>query len=254
MPPLLFLSAQEYMTNNKRIILLTGTTCAGKSTILEAIKLVDEPSVKIIPQVTTRQPRTDDDTSLFVYKKQIIPEQLFLYNTELTYGISKQSISEFIISNYSTAVMITGTDEVEMLSNIIKEQNIYNIDFKNILITHSQKPKNEIQTLKRCLPVFFDKINTQKRFNYFKGHIKNKLLNNDFIKNNINLHLTREMSITRWGYELSKIINVPPSKIIYALEKQIAENNKKEKRYIAHEKQLAISQILTYLEGSKREI
>lgn len=136
MPPLLFLSAQEYMTNNKRIILLTGTTCAGKSTILEAIKLVDEPSVKIIPQVTTRQPRTDDDTSLFVYKKQIIPEQLFLYNTELTYGISKQSISEFIISNYSTAVMITGTDEVEMLSSIIKEQNIYkkyNNRYENLL-------------------------------------------------------------------------------------------------------------------------
>lgn len=71
------------MTNNKRIILLTGTTCAGKSTILETIKLVDEPSVKIIPQVTTRQPRTDDDTSLFVYKSKLYLNNYFCITPSL---------------------------------------------------------------------------------------------------------------------------------------------------------------------------
>lgn len=237
---------------NKYIILITGTTCVGKTTVLEAVKLADLSSVIVIPQVTTRQPRIDDDSSFFIYQKQLSTDNLFLYNKELTYGIPKQSISEFLSSENQVALMITGTDEIEMLKDMDTRQIFRDVDFKTLLITYSKDYHKELQTLESELPKFFDKTNSEKRFNFFKGHIKNKLLNPDFIKKNIDVHLTREMSLIRWSYELSKLIKNSPSKIMYALKEKINGNKKQQKIYLSQEKKSIIFHIISSLKGNKK--
>lgn len=240
------------MNNKKCIILITGTTCVGKSTVLEALKSIELSSTMIIPQVTTRQPRTDDDSSLIIYQDRLDPDKLFLYNKELTYGISKHSISKFLSSEHQVALMITGTDEMEMLKKMAKGQNFRNVNFKNILITYSKDYHKELQALESELPKFFDKTNIKKRFNFFRGHIKDKLLNPAFIDKNIDVHLTREMSLVRWSYELSKLIKSSPSKILCALEKKINDNKKQQKNYLSYDKKYIISQIISSLKGNKR--
>ena len=91
------------MTNNKRFISLTGTTCAGKSTALKALKQSGAERFMVIPQVTRRNPRTDDAPECFIYTKNIIPNEMFLYNKDLSYGISRQSLLDFMNSDCQIA-------------------------------------------------------------------------------------------------------------------------------------------------------
>ena len=92
------------MTNNKRFISLTGTTCAGKSTALKALKQSGAERFMVIPQVTRRNPRTDDAPECFIYTKNIIPNEMFLYNKDLSYGISRQSLLDFMNSDCQIAL------------------------------------------------------------------------------------------------------------------------------------------------------
>ena len=100
------------MTNKKLFISITGTTCVGKSTLLKALKQSNEDKLMIIPQITCREQRTDDDPNCFIYVNNINPDDMFIHNKELSYGNSKQSIEEFRNSNYKIAVAINGTDEL----------------------------------------------------------------------------------------------------------------------------------------------
>lgn len=53
---------------NKTIILITGTTTAGKSTFAEALlnSVSNQESIYIIPQAVTRSFRDDDDKRFFI--------------------------------------------------------------------------------------------------------------------------------------------------------------------------------------------
>lgn len=99
---------------NKCLISITGTTCAGKSTLLKSIML-SAPDVFVIPQITTRQARSDDVHELIQHVDNINKDDMFIYNKELSYGIRKDDIDNFLLSEKRFAVAINGTDEIEMI-------------------------------------------------------------------------------------------------------------------------------------------
>lgn len=237
------------MTNNKRFISLTGTTCAGKSTVLKALKQSDTERFMIIPQVTSRNPRTDDSSECFIYTKNIIPQEMFLYNKDLSYGISRQSLLDFMNSSYQIALAVNGTDELEMLNN--RSGKIPSIEFTNVLLTFSDNYERELFFLGQHLKKYFDEENFIKRYNFFKEHAKNKFFNPSFVENHIDLHLTREMQLSRWCFEFAKLIGVSPNKLLYNLNSRI-KTCEKQRRYICSGTAEGITRIITSLQGNKR--
>ena len=237
------------MTNKKRFISLTGTTCAGKSTVLKALKQSGAEWFMVIPQVTCRMPRIDDSPDCFIYVQNIIPDEMFLYNKELSYGISQQSILDFMNSDCQIALAINGTDELEMLSR--RATKIPDIEFINILLTFADNYDSEIIALEKHLKNYFDEKNFIKRYHFFKEHAKNKLFNPDFFENHIDLHLTREMSLSQWCFELAQITGVSPHKLMYNLNLNIKTENK-QRRYIDPRETAGVSHIISVLKGNKR--
>lgn len=215
------------MPNRKKLISLTGTTCAGKSTLQKALKLASPQEIMIIPQTTTRKPRKGDDLDCFIYTNNIFTENMFLYNKELSYGISKETIYNFLTSNYKIGVVINGTDEIEQLShsNLFKNE----VKTQNILVTFSNNFEKEIQTLQTILPLYFDSNTGEKRLSYFKTHLKEKIFNPDFINTHINLHLTREMDIDQWSNNLIKLLGINENTFKRKLEASISTNTEKRK-------------------------
>jgi len=143
--PLWFYSV--WITMDKKILIsLTGTTCAGKSTLLKAIKEAYD-DVFIIPQVTTRQPRSDDDHDLIKYSDTLDKNKMFLYNKELSYGIEQIEIDNFLLSDKSYAVAINGSDEIEML----KSKSLDLLSYKNVLLTFTKDYNTEIEALSKQL-------------------------------------------------------------------------------------------------------
>lgn len=236
------------MTNNKRFISLTGTTCAGKSTVLKALKQSGAERFMVIPQVTRRNPRTDDAPECFIYTKNIIPNEMFLYNKDLSYGISRQSLLDFMNSDCQIALAINGTDELEMLSN--RAAKIPGVEFTNVLLTFSDNYDREIIALEQHLKKCFDKENFTKRYNFFKEHAKNKLFNPDFVENHVDLHLTREMPLSQWCFEFAKLTDVSPHKLMYNLNSDI-KTGEKQRRYIDPRVATGIGQIISALQGNK---
>ena len=214
------------MQNKRQFISIVGATCAGKSTLQQVLKSVLPEKVMIIPQMTIRNSRASDNPSGFVYTRKITVKDMFLYNKELSYGISQESMSQFINSKFEIGVAINGTDEIELLANSTQFSN--EIEVFNILLTFSNNVNKEIIALHQNLPIYFDKQDVKKRESFFKGHIKNKLLNKKFINTHINLHLTREMSLAEWADQLTNLTNIDLD-IKDQLRAAIIENSQKRK-------------------------
>jgi len=236
--------------DKKYFISITGTTCVGKSTLLKAISASDS-NIFIIPQVTSRPIRSDDDESYIVHEKSLHSDQLFLYNKEVTYGIRKTDIENFIVSNSLYAVCINGTDEIEMISQV--SQSYPKIEFKNILLSFKENYAEEIQELPRQLKKYFDEENRKKRIIFYTQHIKNKLLNPYFIREHIDLHLTREMPPNIWSAEISNILDINPRNLHQHLHNIILLNGQK-KKYVNPIVKQGISEIIIALYNNKKQI
>lgn len=232
--------------DKKILISITGTTCAGKSTLLKAIKEAYD-DVFIIPQVTTRQPRSDDDPDLIKYSDTLDKNNMFLYNKELSYGIEQVEIDNFLLSDKSYAVAINGSDEIEMLKS--KSHNL--LSYKNVLLTFTRDYNSEIESLSKQLKSTFDEENYQKRMMFYSRHIKDKLLNTDFIGENIDLHLTRMMSTSSWSFEIANILQTNPHKLYLSLCKEI-KAQPKIKKYVDPEVSMGISRIISSLQYSRK--
>lgn len=231
--------------DKKTLISITGTTCVGKSTLLKAIRNVCN-DVFIIPQITTRQARSDDDPRLMKYTRIFDKDKMFLHNKELSYGIEQEAINNFLQSDKPFAVSINGTDEIEMLKS--KSQELL---YKNVLLTFAEDYNSEIGMLSGQLKLMFDKENYQKRMAFYSQHIKDKLLNTDFISENIDLHLTRTMPLSSWSLEMAKILQANPSKLYVSLCREIGTQSRV-KRYVCARTDVRTKRILSFLKCNKR--
>lgn len=233
--------------DKKVLISITGTTCAGKSTLLKAIQEATQ-DVYIMPQITTRQARSDDDPKLMKYAQTLNKDEMFVYNKELSYGISKQDIREFLASDKHFAVAVNGSDEIEML----KFKSAAPLQYKNILLTFTGDSDSEIKTLSEQLKHLFNEENYNKRMAFYSGHIKNKLLNQEFINGNIDLHLTREMSVSAWSVAVAKMLEMNPHNLYVYLNKEV-QQQPKIKKYVNPEVAMGLSNIILSLQRSKRQ-
>ncbi len=236
--------------DKKYFISITGTSCVGKSTLLKAIS-VSDPNIFIIPQVTSRPIRSDDEERYIVHEQSLHPDQLFLYNKEVTYGIRKKDVENFIISDSLYAFCINGTDEIEMISQI--SQSYPKIEFKNILLSFKGKYAEEVQELPRQFKKYFDEENRKKRITFYTQHIKNKLLNPRFIREHIDLHLTREMPLNIWSEKISNTLGINSKNLYQELQNTILMNGQK-KKYVNPIVKQSISEIIIALYNNKKQI
>ncbi len=231
----------------KCFISITGTTCVGKSTLLKSVMLSTQ-DIFVIPQVTTRQARSDDIPELIKYVDVINEDDMFLCNRELSYGIRKDDINRFLLSKKQFAIAINGTDEIEM----IKSKHYNDImDYKNILLTFTHNEITEIEKLSQQLAICFSEENYNKRMLFYSQHIKNKLLNPDFICNNIDVHLTREMSVSDWSLQMAQLLKINPFQLYKCMQNEIKEHPKL-KQYIHPLVKEGISGIILSLQHNKK--
>jgi len=234
--------------DKKVLISITGTTCAGKSTLLKAIQNASD-DVFIIPQVTTRQARSDDDPELIKHTNVFHQEDMFLYNRESSYGIEKNDINRFLLSDKTYAVAINGSDEIEM----IKSRALPALQYKNILLTFADNYEAEISALSKHLKTAFSPENYNKRMNFYSRHIKEKLLHPDFVEQNIDLHLTRAMSPSVWSLKTAKLLQINPHNLYKSLCKEI-QIQPVMKKYVNPEVASMLSQIISSLQHNKKQI
>ena len=74
-----------------------------------------------------------------------------------------------------------------------------------------------------------------------------------FVENYVDLHITREMSLFKWCFELAKITGVSPHKLLYNLSSDI-KAGEKQRRYIDPMFATGTGQIISALKGNKRQI
>lgn len=171
----------------KKYISILGTSGVGKTTILEYLKAFYSNTVFIVPQVTTRPPRSDDNPLFIKCQKSINEEDLFVVNSRGTYGILNSDIKKFEESNMNTAVSINWVDEVINL----KEKKC-DFDFNTVLYTYTNNHVSEIDVMKRTMIALFDETRANSRISFFSKNIREHLLNPEFIDKYVDLHLIRD--------------------------------------------------------------
>lgn len=107
------------------------------------------------------------------------------------------------------------------------------------------------KALEHFIPIYFDEANAPKRISFFVEHSKNKLLNSEFIKTYIDLHLTRENSPQQWSLAIAQLTGISAKQLAFNLMKNI-QQPKKRKRYILPQKKEAILSLINSLKGNRR--
>lgn len=121
---------------NKKIIIITGPSGAGKSTLLNNI--TENYAIAIPKQVTTRQPRDDDDKNYYRYISINEFERLQMQGKfaitsgkhERRYGFLKCDIMKAFEENDTIALMASYKD-VQKIQKINVEQQVVLLTFSN---------------------------------------------------------------------------------------------------------------------------
>ena len=166
----------------KKILIFTGSSTVGKTTFVKLLcGNCMVPTIKNLPQITTRKAREDDGDFVINYDSDDFQKEVFFVNNK-NYGIRYKDIYNYIASEqYNIAITICSGAEILKLPNILETFVI--------LIRFSNNIEEEIKIIRKRIECFF--LDKECIFR-LKSNIKmiHKYFYNEvFIKNNVNLIL-----------------------------------------------------------------
>lgn len=131
----------------KELIVITGPSCSGKTTLLNELK--KEYSIGIPRQITTRQPRKDDNPNLYKYIsvkefEKLKQEGKFAISSgkhERRYGIFKYDIMKCLEKNDLIAI-ITSYKDISKIRKLNIDSKIIVLTFKNIKTKIEERIRN----------------------------------------------------------------------------------------------------------------
>ena len=177
----------------KYYLSITGGSTVGKTTLANALSQFQ--GVVIVPQVTCRPLRKDDDPKFIKNFEEESFKKIDFFIRHGNYGISSQDFSHFINSEKVVGVSVNGVNEITQL------QTAPGSEFTaiNILLrfTDSEQKDEEkvVEGIKRFFP---DKKQQEERIRQNLQLIQEFFFDSSYIDRHISLILTREEALEEW--------------------------------------------------------
>ncbi len=184
----------------KTLILFTGSSTAGKTTFVQLLSSIDE-NLHPMVQATSREPRSDDDLRFMRhYSPEEYEKQSFWIRSK-QYGIINDDIKNFLLTNQNLAIGIVGVrDLMQAVDNASKD-----FDVRVVLVRFSSLPLWEEPLSEYNIRQFFTQ--PEVRIEQNKRHIHEFFINDEFIKNYVDLILPRDMPLIERVHLFGKTFN-----------------------------------------------
>lgn len=178
-------------------IIITGTSCAGKSTIAQ--KLCNEVDIcfEQVKAITTRSRRQDDLNYEYVSNEefdQLLADQNLLVNSTYRgkkYGIKKDEYNKVLSKNKIPLLIITPVSAAELLAkNQEKYMSIF-LDSQDDILLDRLIDRSRNTPDKKTKKSFFEQNEIDRRYQD----------NSHYIVNNIDLESTVNLITLLWEYQ-----------------------------------------------------
>lgn len=178
-------------------IIITGTSCAGKSTIAQ--KLCNEVDIcfEQVKAITTRSRRQDDLNYEYVSNEefdQLLADQNLLVNSTYRgkkYGIKKDEYNKVLSKNKIPLLIITPVSAAELLAkNQEKYMSIF-LDSQDDILLDRLIERSRDTPDKKTKKSFFEQNEIDRRYQD----------NSHYIVNNIDLESTVNLITLLWEYQ-----------------------------------------------------
>ena len=178
-------------------VIITGTSCAGKSTIAQ--KLCNEVGIcfEQVKAITTRDRRQDDLNYEYVSNEefdQLLADQNLLVNSTYRgkkYGIKKEEYNKLLRQNKIPLLIITPVSAAELLAeNQEKYMSIF-LDSQDDILLDRLIERSRNTPDKKTKKSFFEQNEIDRRYQD-KAH---------YIVNNIDLESTVSLITLLWKYQ-----------------------------------------------------
>lgn len=178
-------------------IIITGTSCAGKSTIAQ--KLCNEVDIcfEQVKAITTRSKRQDDLNYEYVSNEefdQLLADQNLLVNSTYRgkkYGIKKDEYNKVLSKNKIPLLIITPVSAAELLAkNQEKYMSIF-LDSQDDILLDRLIERSRNTPDKKTKKSFFEQNEIDRRYKD----------NSHYIVNNIDLESTVNLITLLWEYQ-----------------------------------------------------
>lgn len=178
-------------------IIITGTSCAGKSTIAQ--KLCNEVDIcfEQVKAITTRSRRQDDLNYEYVSNEefdQLLVDQNLLVNSTYRgkkYGIKKDEYNKVLSKNKIPLLIITPVSAAELLAkNQEKHMSIF-LDSQDDILLDRLIERSRNTPDKKTKKSFFEQNEIDRRYKD----------NSHYIVNNIDLESTVNLITLLWEYQ-----------------------------------------------------
>jgi guanylate kinase len=179
-------------------VLITGTTTAGKTTLLRSLRTLLEESV-VVPLATCRPERPDDNPAHFRFYSESEFEQQAFIARYAQYGILQQDVDSLASQEGAIGLCITGARELAQLKGKLP----LTLETLNILVRHTSDAESEIQVLQENVKRYFPESEWQQRFSAHARLIEEAFFNQAYIDQNIDLVLDRGATLAEWLKEVS---------------------------------------------------
>lgn len=173
---------------------ITGTTTAGKTTLLRALQAYS-PQVKVIPQATCRERRPDDVGEYFrFFDAETFDKQSFATRYG-KYGLLAEDVDA--IQNTPEDVLCVSISGARELAQL-KEALPACIMPYNVLVRYASSMNDELKILHDQARAFFSANTLMERIASHTRLMEEAFFNQHYISEHIHLVLERDETLAAW--------------------------------------------------------
>lgn len=204
----------------KKLILLTGPSTAGKTTLIRALGHA-MPNAHILVQSACREPRKDDDPRFIKSYSRSEFDGLDFWVHYGQFGIANDDIRSFVEGPAEVAFSVSGVREVAQAKSIQDSR----LTVGTILVRMSADAEKERQLVRDGIVGHFK--DPAVRLEQNERLLNEFFLNANFIHGNIDLTLSREMPLSSWIQTVATtfgITHLLDGSIAHASDQALEEN------------------------------
>ncbi|MBQ4472564.1 MAG: hypothetical protein II942_04930 [Alphaproteobacteria bacterium] len=209
----------------KKLVLITGTSTAGKSTFAEALLASVLPEqIWVIPQATTRPPRIDDDKRFLEY----LPDSVFykqpFFSCYGSYGILQRSYDDFLKSDCRLGLSIVSDLDVIDFSKKAKDVSLF-----RVLITLAQDLKTEKDLIAKRIQEFFPPEKQSERTKMMSHVAERSYFCENYVKQYTDAHFSLTgQPLSHWVTHTLSNLEMPIPEKITDICKGILSSDKRQ--------------------------
>ncbi|NBU69981.1 MAG: hypothetical protein EBS53_00805 [Bacteroidetes bacterium] len=187
---------------------ITGTTTAGKTTLLRALQEASPEKVRVIPQATCRDRRPDDVDEYFRFFDQETFEKQQFATKYGKYGLLLHDMEAMRdLPEDTLCVSISGARELAQLKRVLPSY----IQAYNVLVRYAGSMAAELEILHNHARNYFSGDALIERIASHTRLMEEAFFNQQYISEHIHVVLERNETLATW---LKKVLHGTGSTII----------------------------------------